>query len=152
MYWGRNFFSSRTQVYYGVSPCTTEDEFVLQSTTLYCAVLLCTTEVTTEEYFVLQSTTLYYGVSLCTTEDYFVLQSTTLYYTMLLCDTGLILKSKQKRSVENRYDPLLQSVLGVKMFSSCTQVYYGVSLCTTEDYFVLQNTTLYYTILLCTTE
>ena len=52
--------------------------FVLCSTTLYYAVLVCTTQY----YLVIRSTSLYYPVLACTTQHYFVLRDATLYYAV----------------------------------------------------------------------
>jgi len=67
--------TSHVDLYYRVPVCTTEYQFVLQSTSLYYRVPFCTTE----HQFVLQSTSLYYTAPVCTTEYQFVLHSTSLY-------------------------------------------------------------------------
>ena len=101
------------------------DNVVIQSTTLYYKVLLCTTK-----YY--SSTTLYYNVLL---QYYSVLQSTTTYYSSTTLYYKVLL---QYYSVLQSTTPVL---LCTAKYYSSTTLYYKVLL---QYYSVLHSTTTYY--------
>ena len=109
-------------MYYRVPVCTTECQFVPQSTSLYYTAPVCTTE----HQCVLQSTSLYHRVAVCTTEYQLVLQSTSLYY---------------------EYHFVLQSTSLYYRIPFPTTAYQFVLQSTSLYYFVLRSTILYYFVL-----